>query len=394
MPKTPALALLVLAALGLPGAAEAFPAFARAYKMPCNTCHSAITRRSEFGDAFRKNGYRWPGEAGADLHAKKPAPLLMKGVALGDGQLPAIWPFSAAGSFAATYDPDSDPEFNLGTPALNLLFGGSLGERISVFGTWSGSGSPNELYLHFKPIGTNDVMLRVGRFEQSTTVFKNNEALIGNWLLGSSAVSGHSVGQSRVGAEANGILARRAFWAVGAVRSGNVGDTYNAYYNLSYKPFGTDFTGGEPDIDLDHPSFFDDVVLVLNHWGYMGKVAGPAGDETAELMRLGLDLKFHHKGIGLWAGAMLGQDKDKATDRDNQSLTGFGELSYDLATWLIALYQYQLQDQAAQKELKQIHGAGLVALLYENVRTRLRFTRTDDGVEPFQVAELQFLFAF
>ena len=53
------LAIALVLALAEP--AQAIPAFARRYGVPCATCHSAITRRNEFGDAFRKAGYRWPG---------------------------------------------------------------------------------------------------------------------------------------------------------------------------------------------------------------------------------------------------------------------------------------------------------------------------------------------
>ncbi|MFQ5559580.1 MAG: hypothetical protein ACE5FU_03205, partial [Nitrospinota bacterium] len=44
------------------GSASAIPVFARKYKTSCTTCHVAIFKRNAFGDAFRKNGYRMPGD--------------------------------------------------------------------------------------------------------------------------------------------------------------------------------------------------------------------------------------------------------------------------------------------------------------------------------------------
>ena len=56
--------LPVLAALTLlasPRPASAIPAFARKYETSCLTCHSIYPRLNPFGEAFRRNGYRFPG---------------------------------------------------------------------------------------------------------------------------------------------------------------------------------------------------------------------------------------------------------------------------------------------------------------------------------------------
>ncbi len=41
--------------------ASAIPAFARKYGTSCYTCHSGFPARNAFGEAFKNNGYRWPG---------------------------------------------------------------------------------------------------------------------------------------------------------------------------------------------------------------------------------------------------------------------------------------------------------------------------------------------
>ncbi len=48
-------------ALALASPAEAIPAFARKYGTSCLTCHSVYPRLTPFGEAFRRNGYRFPG---------------------------------------------------------------------------------------------------------------------------------------------------------------------------------------------------------------------------------------------------------------------------------------------------------------------------------------------
>lgn len=63
--KRGALALLQLVVaivlLAGPRAAHAIPAFARKYETSCLTCHSVYPRLTPFGEAFRRNGYRFPG---------------------------------------------------------------------------------------------------------------------------------------------------------------------------------------------------------------------------------------------------------------------------------------------------------------------------------------------
>jgi hypothetical protein len=60
--KTLALRLAVvatIAATALP--ARAIPAFARKYGTSCLTCHTVYPKLTPFGEAFRRNGYRFPG---------------------------------------------------------------------------------------------------------------------------------------------------------------------------------------------------------------------------------------------------------------------------------------------------------------------------------------------
>ena len=55
--------------------ASAIPAFARKYGTSCYTCHSGFPSRNAFGEAFKNNGYRWPG--GEDEDKSKQEQLKM-----------------------------------------------------------------------------------------------------------------------------------------------------------------------------------------------------------------------------------------------------------------------------------------------------------------------------
>ena len=81
---------MLLAELFVPAEALALPVFARQYKVPCSSCHSAIPRRNEYGDAFFKNGYQWPGESGTTQTGTIDDATKMRGVALYEGLLQSL----------------------------------------------------------------------------------------------------------------------------------------------------------------------------------------------------------------------------------------------------------------------------------------------------------------
>ena len=388
----------LLVSLALPKSAWAIPAFARAYEVPCSTCHITITRRGEFGDAFRRGGYHWPGDPSADSEVRKEKPIAMQGVAPLTTQLPARVPISLAARIAGTYstDPSLPDELNLGSPSFNFLFGGALGENASFFGTWAGSGAPNELYLHFARLaGGPELNLRIGKFEQWSTMFKNNEALINTFQLTTSAINGYSVGVGRTGGELNGIVAKRGFWAAGIVQNDAVpGAHFDAYYHLGLKIGGMDFLGNEPDIDFDaEPSALDDFSATLATWGYWGEVRDADATPTQEIRRLGLEAKIYFKLISLWTGWMAGFDNDLTLvgDSRSESSTVFGELSYPVTSWFLPIYLYQYQDASSFNKATQQHDIGALFLPYENIRVRAKFTAKDNDMKD-EVAELQILF--
>jgi hypothetical protein len=371
-----------------PQVAEAFPAFARTYQVPCSTCHVVITRRNEFGDAFRKNGYRWPGDPAHDFNAKKPAPIEMLGVSFLDGLLPTSWPFSAIISFSGGHEthPDSDENFRLGSPSVGLLFGTTLNEHLSVMGIWAPGSSPSEFVLQATRLFDRpELNIRAGKIEATTTLFKNSEQLADSYLLTSTSKNGLSLGSSKLGAELNGIVYDQFFYALGTVKSNTQnGDQFNSYYHLSTRLGGTNFSGEEPDIDFDDPSFIDDISFMLGHWGYFGSMAGAGGVSVSQVRRVGFDMKLSIPEWSLWAGVMLGQDTDlsgKIAGNDGEPeyvkerhITAFTELYYSINSWLKSSYIYQWQDSSRSKtKITQRHSVGFFFLALENMRIALTY---------------------
>lgn len=368
--------------------AHAIPAFARAYKVNCSTCHNPFPRRTEFGDAFRKNGYRWPGDADADRRTRKPKPTEMQGTGALIGDFPALSIFSARATMSASYTnrPDVSQPLTPARPSIQLLFGSTLGEHASVFGKWSGDGGPNEYILHFARLFDRpELNLMVGQFEQTTTLFRDNEAILGRYLINSTSMNNHTVSQPRLGAEANGIVMDRVFWAAGAVQNGGLGSSLDGYYHVSAKFGGMDFRGNEPEIDLfAEPSFWDTGYLTVGHWGYFGRVseAGSEGGRVgvSRIRRFGLDAKLRYDDLRVWGGVALGLDRDLRRDLPSPNITGFAEVSYGLTAWLMPVYLYQYRDSARLEREVQKHQLGALVLLLENLRLRVAGELNADGV--------------
>ena len=265
---------------------------------------------------------------------------------------------------------------------------------MGFFGTWSGQGPPNELYLHVSRLFDRpEINFILGRFEQSTTLFKQNEAIVSRLLLSSGSLNGYAVSNGRLGLEYNGIFFDRTFVAVGAVQNAGLGSRVDFYYHISQKIGGMTFLGAEPDIDLENPSLLEDFVITVGHWGYRGVVENAGGEETALVRRLGLDLQIRLHDINLWAGAMYGFDGDLVALRPVKNFTWFAELSYEFFSWLVAAYLYQYQDASQFERETQLHDVALLWLPFENLRVRARFSFTDDSVKN-EVLDAQILFSF
>lgn len=136
--------------------ASAIPAFARKYGTSCYTCHSGFPARNAFGEAFRNNGYRWPG--GEDEEKTKQEQLKLGS----DGwkktfpespwpaEIPGYVPLSIwfRGQFINYSEEVKNPAgavvtketLNYGSGGLgaaSLFFGGTMGDNLSAFGQYN-----------------------------------------------------------------------------------------------------------------------------------------------------------------------------------------------------------------------------------------------------------------
>jgi hypothetical protein len=175
MKKTTAVKIASLATLGMvpmmfwSQESQAIPAFARKYQTSCYTCHAGFPARNAFGEAFKANGYRWPGGEDED-HAKQEQTKMGS-----DGwkksfpsspwpsDIPGFAPFAVFVTGPMLNYADkvtrkngttvSDQVLNWAGPFdARILYGGTVGNTIGFFGAIEGlsTGAGNNIAGRFR----------------------------------------------------------------------------------------------------------------------------------------------------------------------------------------------------------------------------------------------------
>src|ERR1700675_2497629 len=76
------------------------PAFARKYQTSCSTCHNNFPELNDFGEAFKKNGFKFPKDD--DSFVKEP-PVLLGAKAQKEAFPNAIYPGEIPGSIPISF---------------------------------------------------------------------------------------------------------------------------------------------------------------------------------------------------------------------------------------------------------------------------------------------------
>lgn len=138
--------------------ASAVPVFARKYGTSCYTCHSGFPTRNAFGEAFKNNGYRWPGGEDEEKSKQEQTKIGSDGWKKTFPESP--WPADIPGyAPVAIYVTGNVLNYAQGTEnaaktarvpqTLNwngpvdaqILFGGTVGNNLGVVGLVGGIGS-------------------------------------------------------------------------------------------------------------------------------------------------------------------------------------------------------------------------------------------------------------
>ncbi len=403
--------LFLLAALPLltalaPTSARAIPAFARRYETSCQTCHVAYPRLTPFGEAFRRNAYRFPDGADATMQKREPLPLGTDAQkdrfpdAVWPGELPVELPLSllldgqlfygpaiegmshgaaaapataeapvvdtghdhllsrATAETGAAHD-EEEAQLQLASLGgqVGLRAGGVFGEKAAFFAAVNiGGHAPIEAEranVIFTPFASPALLLKVGRFEPSLHGISLHRGLAGhNLRLTTTAVGNNPFSPEpfSTGLEASSVLFHRLGLQAAVVENATPGrylvkDLYGrAEYKFGGMPL--DGSGG-----VAGSAAWRERSGLVGASYYVGKaeVGTSEFEQTDDFWRAGADLH------GTFDDLML--DLVAARESHAQPMTGmadaatvrdqlFGEL-----TWIVTpVFFPSLRAEASREE--------------------------------------------
>jgi hypothetical protein len=387
-------ALCGLFAMAAPRSALAIPSYARLYNAECTACHTIYPQRNEFGIAFEKNGFVWPGEG------KKAAKST---VDLTDQEKKANEMYSLTGlmkvlpvslSLRQAYNVDNrDTSVVYQSPAAEIFASAPLfGDQFSFWTSFPIQGSSTTLAEMFiiarRPLDL-PVNVRFGKFAPDVALKMNNDRLgsgaagAGNLTLNGFAPTGRNEGvevssivADRLAVNA-GYVDRTAastlttfhYDVIGTVSAGTGSVIYSNkktfdtasqdikeyYAHVMYKIGGTDYHGTEPDIDLSKESMMDFLSLTVSAFGYDGKSLDTITGEAHALTRMGLEAMVEYKRLAMVFGQQQGVNKE--TGVDVKTYGNIADITYNISPMLAAVLRYQYTSVDGGKKIKDVYPA-------------------------------------
>jgi hypothetical protein len=364
--------LIIGTIVGAASNAQAIPAFARRYGTSCQTCHIAFPKLTPFGEAFRRNGFKFPGQD-EDFVKQDQVPL---GQDAYKQMFPnTVWPGTLAASppiavgfngSAVVYPTKSARDANNGTVVslqtlaaeAHLWAGGAFSEHISYYGevTFADGGTDIEhAELHFNDLGLSShfVNLYVGRGVPSLTSFAPHSSFIADTILPAFSVTAlwgasgdtsfTTLGQYNL-VELNGMYRGRFIYSLGVNDGANL-DTRtsnNVTGHLGFKVGGMRLDGENATGATGDPlKPWEETALTVDVFGTRSRSHfANATDATMIQDDLTSVLGAHLRGtVGSFEldSGVFQEWHDHATDMGVavKALTQYDELSYVVFPWFV-----------------------------------------------------------
>jgi hypothetical protein len=371
------LAAALLAAVLVPRGAAAIPAFARKYGTSCLTCHTVYPKLTPFGEAFRRDGFRFPG---VDSDYVKQDTVALGQEANKKTFPKSVWPASIPVSVPIAVGVNGQalayPDKQASVPRQNngaqlslddlvgeghLWAGAALDDTITLWGelTFSSDG----VDVEHAQVLFNDLTgpkhafnVVVGRGFPTLTSFGSHSSYLGDSLLTVAPITGiyglssdpFVLVDNYNGVEANGVIEGQADWSAGvtAVKTSASGvsrfNSENAYAHAGFKLGGMrlDGEGSQGPRDAMMPWAEDAVTLDLyvfharEYFDAPGVTPAVALGDTS--FTFGGNLRAQLASAELNLGA-YGQKHDRgaATLSSVRAAVGYAELSYVLFPWMV-----------------------------------------------------------
>ncbi len=381
--------------------AQAIPYFARKYETACSTCHNNFPELNDFGEAFKKNGWKFPKDD--DTFVKQP-PILLGAPAqrqvfpkaIYPGEIPATIPASLRFSGFLTYNSRQPaaitqsagflPRVDLFAPdAFTVISAGTFGDAFSFWVdddiSVDGSGADGALgdgYLRFNDLGhyiglpKNALNLRVGQFEMDIPFSQARSINPTDYdIYGQAGVAGmlgttnnpFQFGAAQRGFEIGGYPNNgNLSWSVSMINGSNdsapLRDFKDVYTRISYRfnlerdsAVRKEVQAAGPTGPRDHTSIRVGGFYYYgrNELNEDGTLFPGFGIVREPFYRVGGDLRFKYRNLEIYGLMMYGRDQNILPDVDTNALLhgtpitftgGFAEAEYWVYPWLIAIMRY------------------------------------------------------
>ena len=368
--------------------ASALPVFARKYGTSCYTCHAGMPARNAFGEAFRNNGYRWPGGEDEEKSKQEQTKLGSDGwkktfpESPWPADIPGFAPFAiyltgplvnyteattaTKGTAAQILANSKKSTFNWNGPVdARILFGGTVGNNLGILGAFEGFSSGKTV--------TN--LRATWSFAPGINLGLGNgfSAFSGNTWTNSiySTVfpaSGTSVELNYIPSNKLAIIAGTAT-ALKDASGGSVGSANKIddtrYLRLKYKPVGAGLlngsggTYGNEFVGLDNSISFGASVVGVRGNSIYGTSLVPTSQWFGESVVYGADVSGNYGSFS--AGAAYSRDRDL-------KLNNFAvDAGYFVYPWLLARVKYTELQGTGIYRTNQFWSPSLTAWLRANV---------------------------
>ena len=380
---------------------SAIPAFSRKYQTSCTTCHNNYPELNDFGEVFKKNGFKFPKD---DETFVKDPPVLLGSKAQKEAFPGAVYPGEIPGSVPIAFRYSGNfnwnakqppgviqtsgfvPRTDLFTPnTFTIISAGSFGPNLSFWIdddiSTGGSGADGGLgdgYLKYNDLGhaiglpKNALNVRFGQFEldlpftQARTIYPSDYDIYDQMSVAGSLGTTNNpfvLGAPQRGIEFGGYPNNGNFtWSVALVNGNNdspaVRSTKDVYirvsqkFNLERDPESRNAVqAAGPTGPRDHTSIRLGAFYYhgRNQMNLDGALFPGLGTLNESFYRVGGDLRFKYRHLELYGVGLYGHDQnliENSTDDGFQRSTpvtysgGFVGANYWIHPWMIAYIRY------------------------------------------------------
>lgn len=337
--------------------ASAFPVFARKYQTSCYTCHSGFPARNAFGEAFKNNGYRWPGGEDEDHARQEQVKLGSNGwkkvfpESPWPGDLPGYAPFSAylqPGLFNWTQSANGAKGQTYWGKMndARILYAGTIGDNLSIVGAVEGLGTGNAITSNLRAVWSFSpgLLLSAGNWASnisgagSSTGGTANVASVlptpgtgveVSWTKGQTGGFNVVAGVSNNGVNVSSSTDASPTW------KGDTNLNDLTYVRAKYKLFGSGLLSGAGGVYGNEYNGLDNSLTIGGGAAYARTKDGTAkltGSYAGEGLVYGADLLATYGNFT--GGAAVSRD------RDLEETNYIADAGYYLYPWLYAKVRY------------------------------------------------------